>query len=65
VLRRIANNTRQDAREFLELAAQVPIRTEIQAYDLNDVSRALDDLKHSRIRGVAVVRIWSTEILAN
>ena len=57
VLRSVANSTRQDAREFLELAAQVPIRTEIQTYDLADVNRALQDLKHSRIRGAGVVRI--------
>jgi propanol-preferring alcohol dehydrogenase len=57
VLRSVANSTRQDAREFLELAAKVPVKTEIQFYELNDVNRALDDLKHSRIRGAGVVRI--------
>ncbi len=57
VLRSVANSTRQDAREFLELAAKVPIKTEIQTYGLNDVNRALQDLKHSRIRGAGVVRI--------
>jgi alcohol dehydrogenase, propanol-preferring len=57
ILRSVANSTRQDAREFLELAAKVPIRTEIQTYELNDINRALDDLSHSRIRGAGVVRI--------
>lgn len=57
LLRSVANSTRQDAREFLELAAKVPIRTEVQIYDLNDTNRALQDLKHSRITGAGVVRI--------
>ncbi len=57
VLRSVANSTRQDARDFLELAAKVPVKTEIQLYDLSDVNHALDDLKHSRIRGAGVVRI--------
>jgi propanol-preferring alcohol dehydrogenase len=53
----VANSTRQDARDFLQLAAKVPVKTEIQLYDLSDVNDALDDLKHSRIRGAGVVRI--------
>lgn len=57
VLRSVANSTRQDARELLELAAKVPIRTEVQLYDLADTNRALQDLKHSRITGAGVVRI--------
>ncbi len=57
ILRSVANSTRQDAREFLELAAKVPIRTEVQTYPLEDINRALQDLKHSRIRGAGVVRI--------
>jgi propanol-preferring alcohol dehydrogenase len=57
VLRSVANSTRQDAQDFLKLAAKVPVKTEIQLYDLNDVNHALDDLKHSRIRGAGVVRI--------
>ncbi len=57
VLRSVANSTRQDAREVLELAAQVPVKSEIQTYDLQDINRALDDLKHSRIRGAGVIKI--------
>ncbi len=57
VLRSVANSTRQDAREFLELAAKVPIRTEVQIYDFERTNRALQDLKHSRITGAGVVRI--------
>ena len=57
VLRSVANSTRQDAREFLELAAKVPVKSEIQLYDFQDINGALDDLKHSRIRGAGVVKI--------
>jgi propanol-preferring alcohol dehydrogenase len=57
VLRSVANSTRQDAREFLELASKVPIRTEVQIYDLADTNHALQDLKHSRITGAGVVRV--------
>jgi propanol-preferring alcohol dehydrogenase len=57
VLQSVANSTRQDAREFLELAEKVPIRTEVQIYRLKDTNRALQDLKHSRITGAGVVRI--------
>jgi alcohol dehydrogenase, propanol-preferring len=57
ILRSVANSTRQDAREFLELAAKVPIRTEVEIYPLSEINRALQDLKHSRIRGAGVVRI--------
>jgi propanol-preferring alcohol dehydrogenase len=57
VLRSVANSTRQDAREFLELAAIAPIRTEVQIYGLKDTNRALQDLKHSRITGAGVVSI--------
>lgn len=57
VVRSVAHSTRQDAREFLELAAMVPIRTEVQIYDFERTNRALQDLKHSRITGAGVVRI--------
>ena len=57
ILRSVANSTRQDAKEFLELAANVPVKTEVQMYELSDVNSALDDLKQSRIRGAGVVRI--------
>jgi propanol-preferring alcohol dehydrogenase len=57
VLRSVANSTRQDSREFLELAGQVPIRTEVQIYSLQDTNRALQDLKHSHINGAGVIRL--------
>ena len=57
VLRSVANFTRQDAREFLELAAEVPVQTEVQEFPLGEANRALLDLKHSRIDGAGVLRV--------
>jgi propanol-preferring alcohol dehydrogenase len=57
ILRSVANSTREDAREFLKLAAEIPVRTEVEVYPLADINRALQNLKHSKIRGAGVVRI--------
>jgi len=57
VLRSVANSTRQDVREFLELAASIPITTEVQLFPLEDANLALLDMKHSRIRGAAVLTL--------
>ena len=51
----IANLTRQDALEFLPLAASIPIKTEVHAYPLTEANRALDDLRHGRFTGAAVI----------
>jgi alcohol dehydrogenase, propanol-preferring len=53
----VANATRRDAEEFLPLAAQIPIRTETQVFDLSEGNRALNLLKHSEISGAAVLRV--------
>jgi propanol-preferring alcohol dehydrogenase len=53
----VANVTRRDVREFLELAAQIPIRPEIQVYALKEANRALHELKERRIRGAKVLII--------
>jgi len=57
IVRSAANSTRQDARELLELAAEVPVRTEVTLYPLEEANRALADMKHSRIEGAGVLRI--------
>jgi alcohol dehydrogenase, propanol-preferring len=54
-IRSVANLTRQDAREFLALAADVPLRTHIQQYSLTDANKALDDLRSGRLSGAAVL----------
>jgi alcohol dehydrogenase, propanol-preferring len=55
VLRSVANLTRRDGEEFLELAPRVPVRTEVSEYPLQRANDALDDLRHGRFRGAAVV----------
>ncbi len=57
VIRSVANLTRQDGEAFLSLAPRVPVRTEVQLYRLEEANRALDDLRHGRFRGAAVLVI--------
>jgi alcohol dehydrogenase, propanol-preferring len=59
VIRSVANNTREDGREFLRLAAEIPIRTHVQVFPLAEANRALNALKNDAIRGAAVLRIIS------
>ena len=56
-LRSVANFTRRDAREFLALAAEIPIRTETEVYPLDAANQALADLAAGRVSGAAVLRI--------
>ncbi len=55
VLRSVANLTRADADEFMMLAPRVPVSTRPVAYALSDANRALDDLRHGRFSGAAVL----------
>src|SRR5438874_633075 len=55
VVRSVANLTRQDARDFLALAAKVPLKIQVQPYDLADANRALGDLRGGRVQGAAVL----------
>ncbi len=57
VLRSVANLTRRDGEEFLELAARIPVRTEVQLYPLAQANQALQDLREGPIRGSAVLRV--------
>ena len=57
IIRSVANATRQDAREFLELAAEIPIRTQVETFPLENANQALVALKHSHIRGAGVLEI--------
>lgn len=54
-LRSVANATYQDGVEFLRLAAEIPVRTTTQSYDLEQANEALLDLKYSRIDGAGVL----------
>lgn len=54
-VRSVANVTRADAREFLELAAAVPVRTQFEVRPLSDAGGALADLAAGRVHGSAVL----------
>ena len=54
-LRSVANLTRADGREFLELAPRVPVRARVTSYPLSDANRALEDLRAGALEGAAVV----------
>jgi len=60
VVRSVANLTRRDGEEFLALAPKVPVRTEVHPYPLEKVNTALDDLRHGRFNGAAVIVVDST-----
>ena len=57
VLRSVANSTRQDARELLRAAGEIPIKTEVEPFDLEEANEALLALKEGCIRGAAVLRL--------
>ena len=53
----VANVTRDDVREFLELAARIPLRPAVEEYPLEEANRALRELKQHRVRGAKVLRV--------
>ncbi len=55
VVRSVANLTRADGEEFLEIAPRVPVRTQTTKYPLAEANRALDDLRNGRLQGAAVL----------
>ena len=55
VIRSVANLTRRDGEEFLALAPQVPVRTEITTFPLSSANDALDALRRGNVRGAAVL----------
>lgn len=57
VLRSVANLTREDADQFLRLAGEIPVRTEVETFPLEEANEVLKRLKASRIRGAAVLRV--------
>lgn len=56
-IKSVANVARRDVREFLKLAAEIPIFPEIQEFALEDANRALVELKNRKIRGAKVLKI--------
>jgi alcohol dehydrogenase, propanol-preferring len=55
VLRSVANLTRADAEEFLALAPQVPVRTQVEAFELERANDALARVRKGTLRGATVV----------
>ena len=57
MVRSVANSTRQDAEQLLQLAANIPIHTDVELYPLAEANAVLQRLKRSEIQGAAVLRI--------
>ncbi|MFI5181021.1 MAG: zinc-dependent alcohol dehydrogenase family protein [Thermoanaerobaculia bacterium] len=57
VVRSVANNTREDGREFLLEAARLRIRTHVQTFPLEEANEALIALKHDAIKGAGVLTV--------
>jgi propanol-preferring alcohol dehydrogenase len=56
-IKSVANVTQHDIREFLPLAAEIPIRPSIEAYPLEEANRALLELKRGGVRGAKVLTV--------
>jgi propanol-preferring alcohol dehydrogenase len=54
-VRSVANLTRRDGQEFLALAPQIPVRTEIQTFPLAEANQALECLRTGKIQGAGVL----------
>jgi len=53
----VANVTRRDAEEFMRLAAEIPVRTEVRVYPFSEANLALRDLKSGAVGGAAVLAV--------
>jgi alcohol dehydrogenase, propanol-preferring len=60
MVRSVANLTRRDGEEFLALAPQVPVRTEVELFPLEQANEALDRLRRGDVRGSAVLQVSRT-----
>ena len=56
-IKSVANVTRNDVKEFLEIAARIPIIPEVQEYRLEEANIAINELKRRKIRGAKVLLI--------
>jgi propanol-preferring alcohol dehydrogenase len=56
-IKSVANVSRSDVRDFLQLAADIPLKPEVQEYSLQEANRALLELKARKIRGAKVLRL--------
>jgi propanol-preferring alcohol dehydrogenase len=56
-IKSVANVTRRDVAEFLEVAAEIPFKPAVEEFELKDANTALLELKNRKIRGAKVLRI--------
>ena len=54
-IKSVANLTRRDGEELLEIAPKVPVKTEITLYPLEKANEALNDLRSGKLHGAAVL----------
>ena len=56
-IKSVSNITRRDVQEFLQLAAEIPIKPRVQEYPLEQANQALIDLKFQPVKGAKVIRV--------
>lgn len=59
ILRSVTAATRDDARAFMNIAERSPVKTEVEELPLEAANEALDKVRHSQVRGAAVLRVSS------
>jgi propanol-preferring alcohol dehydrogenase len=57
-IKSVANVTRSDVSEFLQMAAEIPMKPEVREYALEEANQALVEIKEKKIRGAKVLRIY-------
>jgi propanol-preferring alcohol dehydrogenase len=57
VVRSVANLTRRDGEEFLALAPQVPVRTQVRSFALEEANEAIEHLRRGEVHGSAVLHL--------
>jgi propanol-preferring alcohol dehydrogenase len=51
----VANLTRKDAADFMDIAPKIPVRTAVRTFPLAAANEALGDLRHGQLQGAAVL----------
>ncbi|MGI9236480.1 MAG: alcohol dehydrogenase catalytic domain-containing protein [Woeseiaceae bacterium] len=59
-IKSVANVTHEDIEAFLPIAAEIPLRVEVEVYRLEDANQALRDLRAGHVRGAKVLKIGET-----
>ena len=57
VLRSVANFTREDARQFLQLASEIPVRAEVELFSLEQANDVLQRMKRSELKAAAALQV--------